>query len=285
MPDPSTEALIRFELRNSKPVDLLDLTNALSPFGEAYQDHVVESGFEIDRGNIRLFIREIRSGSIVADLASIAEQASLVLRHIDVAAGFVTHLDQLCQFFLGLVSLGAPPSKREAQQVMSVMEPVAKDGSSQLFINVRGDVHVHYHYDSQQANAIQNAARRYLGPQLPASQIYQDQLLTLFQVRGDVASTVGDRGVIETISPDPVKLGFCKRGREADSCGTVIKSISVDLFGRCGGENCRWQTSPLPYFGGQGHDRTDVGFSLPILDRGRVLSRSVASLVGYEAKN
>jgi hypothetical protein len=207
MPDPSTEALIRFELRNSKPVDLLDLTNALSAFGEAYQDHVVGSGFEIDRGNIRLFVREIRTGSIIADLASIAEQASLVLRHIDVAAGFITHLDQVFSFFLGLPSSTVPPSKREAQQAMAVMEPVAKDGSSQLFLNVAGDVHIH-NYDSQRANAIQNAARRYMGPQLPASQIYQDQLLTLFQVRGDVAAKVGDRGIIETISQDPVKLIF-----------------------------------------------------------------------------
>jgi hypothetical protein len=209
MPDPSSEALIRFELRNSKPVDLLDLTNALNSFGEAYQDHVVRSGFEIERGNIRLFVREIRTGSIIADLASMAEQASLVLRHIDVAAGFVTHWDQLFRFFLALpISLMSPPTKREAEQAMAIMEPVAKDGGSQLFLNVAGDLHVHNHYDSQQANAIRNAARRYIGPQLPANQIQQDQLLTLFQVRGDVAAKVGDRGVIETISPDPVKLVF-----------------------------------------------------------------------------
>jgi hypothetical protein len=207
-----SEAVIRFELRNSRPVDLLDLTASLAAFGEAYQDHVLKAGYDVDRENVRLFIREIRTGSIVADLISLADQASFILKHIEVAAGFVTHLNDLLQFFL---RSGAPdvepPTKREAGQVIAVMEPIAKDGGAQLFLQVAGDVHVHHHpfsYSSQEANAIQNAARRYLGPQLPVSQVQQDQLLVLLQVRGDAAAKVGDRGVIEEISPTPVKLLF-----------------------------------------------------------------------------
>jgi hypothetical protein len=32
---------LRFELKNSKPVDLLDWTGALSAFGDAYKDYVI----------------------------------------------------------------------------------------------------------------------------------------------------------------------------------------------------------------------------------------------------
>lgn len=208
--DEVADATVRFELKNSKPVDLLDLAAALDAFGEAYQDHVVRAGFDVERGNVRLFVKEIRTGSIVADLISLAEQTSLVLKHIEVAAGFITHFHDLLQYFLSLPSplKEQPPTKREAQQAMAVMEPVAKDGASQLFLQVTGDVHIHHHYNSQQANAIQNAARRYIGPQLPVSQVHQDQLLTLYQVRGDPAAKVGDRGVIEAISPHPTKLLF-----------------------------------------------------------------------------
>ena len=67
---------------------------------------------------------------------------------------------------------------------------------------------MHFHYTSQEANAAQNSARRYLGPTLPANQTLRDELLTLHQVRGDSKSRSGDRGIIESISKAPVKLLF-----------------------------------------------------------------------------
>jgi hypothetical protein len=100
------------------------------------------------------------------------------------------------------------PTKREASQVIAVMEPVAKDGGANLFLNVSGDVHIHHHYDSLKANAIQNSARRFIGETAPTNEVRQDQILSLFQVRGDASAKVGDRGIIESISPRPVKLIF-----------------------------------------------------------------------------
>ena len=57
-------------------------------------------------------------------------------------------------------------------------------------------------------NAIQNNAHRVLGPPLPTSQIYQDQILSLYQVRDDRSAKAGDKGIIEEISPLPANLIF-----------------------------------------------------------------------------
>jgi hypothetical protein len=207
------DLVVRFELKNSQPVELLDLTGALEAFGDAYKDHAVDAGFEVDRGNIKLFVREIRTGSIIADLTSQSDQISFTVNHIDIAAGFLTHLNEIINFFLGIAKLSkeTQPSKREASHINQMFEPSAKDSGSQLILQVSGgDVHVHqqFTYNSQQANAVQNAARRYIGPQLPAVEIKHDALLRLHQVRGDVAAKVGDRGIIEEISPTPAKLTF-----------------------------------------------------------------------------
>lgn len=98
---------------------------------------------------------------------------------------------------------------------MKVFEPVAKDGGSNLILQtngplfqVNGPMTINFNFNSQEANAIQNAARRFLGPRPPLNQIEQDLLLTLHQVRGDAASKVGDRGIIESVSLNPVKLLF-----------------------------------------------------------------------------
>src|SRR5260221_8679518 len=166
--DPS----VRYELKNQKPVDLLDLTSSLAAFGESYQDFVTDAGFDLEPGNVRFFVKDIRSGSIIADLASQAAQGSLTLQHVEAAAAFMANLNDIIQFFLGIGAPSSPrekPSKREADQVIKILEPVAKDGGSQLFLTVsNGDIHLHqHHYDSQQANAAQNSARRYLGPPIP----------------------------------------------------------------------------------------------------------------------
>jgi hypothetical protein len=73
--------IVRFELQNKSPVDLLDLTAALAAFGESYQDFVFDAGFDGEPGNVRFFIKEIRSGSIIADLISKSDQVSLVMQH------------------------------------------------------------------------------------------------------------------------------------------------------------------------------------------------------------
>jgi hypothetical protein len=92
------EATIRFEVQNSKPVDLFDLTSALSAFGEAYQDHLIQSGVDLDKDHLRLYVKEIRAGSIITDLISLAPQVSFIIDHIDVAVGFVTHLNEVMHF-------------------------------------------------------------------------------------------------------------------------------------------------------------------------------------------
>ena len=123
-----TAPTIRFEFRNQRPVDLLDLTSALAAFGETYQDHAVSAGFDAERGNTRLYVREISPGSIIVDLVSAAQQVSWVEDSKQLAAAFLTHFDDIVKFFLGAKKLiKGEPSKREAEQVMKVFEPVAKE--------------------------------------------------------------------------------------------------------------------------------------------------------------
>lgn len=120
--DSAPDPVITYKLENSRPVDLLDLTTSLSAFGEAYRDYVARSGLELMPSNVRLVVRDIRAGSIIADLASLSDQISWLLHHADLAAGFVDHFDQVLRYFLLPASMEiAAPTKREAVQAISVI--------------------------------------------------------------------------------------------------------------------------------------------------------------------
>ena len=77
-------------------------------------------------------------------------------------------------------------------------------------MQVQGDLHVHqsFAYNSEQANAVQNRVRRFLGPSLPRVLTFQREPLYLVQVRDDPKGQVGDRGVVEKFSNRPVRLQF-----------------------------------------------------------------------------
>jgi hypothetical protein len=218
------EGLLTFKFDNKAPVALDDLTVSLNALAQFYEDYLVTSGTAPPEEGVRLYVHDLRTGSIIAVLRAIADQGRLMFGehgivptitsafdHADTLAGFLGTLNDVVQFFLGTLDLAEKPTKKEAEQIIKILEPVAKDNASQLNVQFNGPTHIgeiHYHYNSQQANAVQNNARRYLGPELPTNRTLHDELLVLHQVRGDPKSKAGDRGIIESVSKSPVKLWF-----------------------------------------------------------------------------
>lgn len=205
------DAVLTVELKNSKPVDLIDLTTSLMALAQSFQDYAIAHTGE-PQESMKLYVRDIRQGSIIADLVTAADQADFIVKNLDVLAGFVANIQDIANFFLGRSpATDKPPTTKQAKQISQIVEPVAKDSGSQMNIQVfdGGTVHVqHIHLGSLDSNAIQNGVNRFLGSSLPASYVATDQLLSLEQVRNSAKSKTGDRGIIETIAPRPVKLQF-----------------------------------------------------------------------------
>lgn len=208
------DQVLRIELKTTKPVELVDLAASFMAFAESFRDHANTRSGEPIPDNVRLYIKEIRSGSIIADLSALAEQASFILKHAEMFAAFLGNMNEIANYFLGTPKLeeAKKPSPKEAKQLAQILEPVAKDAGSQLNINVAegGVVNIHqsFHISSRDANAVQNSVARYLGPPLPIDQTLHEQLMVLEQVKNNSASKSGDRGIIEAISHKAVKLHF-----------------------------------------------------------------------------
>lgn len=218
------EGLLTFKFHNKVPVALDDLSVSLSALAQLYEDYLAASGKAEPEEGVRLYVHDLQTGSIIAVLQAIADQGHLLFGEhgvvpalksafdqADTLAGFLGSLNDVVQFFLGKPVVAKEPTKKEADQIIKIFEPVAKDAGSQLNVQFTGTVNfqpIHYHYNSQEANAVQNSARRFLGPTLPTNQMLCDETLVLHQVRGDPKSKSGDKGIIESISRMPVRLLF-----------------------------------------------------------------------------
>lgn len=50
----SDEPFLRVQFKNQRPVELLDLTAALSALGRDYEEFAVKRGFDLKEGNVKL---------------------------------------------------------------------------------------------------------------------------------------------------------------------------------------------------------------------------------------
>jgi hypothetical protein len=205
------EIRLRMRLANKKPIELVDLGQSFRALGEQYQDYVTRVA---GAGEGKLYVVRMQQRSpLIADFKGFLDQASFVVDHIDIIAGFITNLNELINYFRSLGPIEqepTAPTRAEAERLAKIVEPVAKDGGSQLNIAVQGDVHMHVtiNLDSERANAIQNNVRRFVGKPVPETGSFEREVLYLEQMRGNRSSSVGDRGIIENFSSRPVKLHF-----------------------------------------------------------------------------
>jgi hypothetical protein len=202
-------------LKNSKPVELVDLGLSFDALGELYAEFVHLKGFEPLAGNARLYIVGLRSGSIIASLKGVVDQASFLVDHLEVLAAFLSNVNDLINYFTvqeSSKSTEAAITRAEAQQLSKIVEPVAKDGGAQIVFEIKGNTAPvtvnNIIVTSERANAIQNNVRRFLGPTVPENGRFEKEVLYLQQMRGDSKTSIGDRGVIEKFSIKPVKLYF-----------------------------------------------------------------------------
>ena len=211
------ETSLVYEFHNVRPIELLDFTNSLLAVGEQYKSFIRRKGGPWTEDDYRLYVKEVRSGSIIAELVSMATQGQMIAPFAPFIIQFTQQLGEWFEFLKGVkdvkdikeLFLGA--TKKDFQQVSQIIEPVAKDGGSQinLIATQGGTIIYNAPLNSIEANAVQNGLRRRIEA-IPetVSGIQRDQVLYWHQVRDDRAEKPGDKAVIERFSKRPVKVRF-----------------------------------------------------------------------------
>jgi len=209
-----TDVTFEVHYKTGQPVELADLGDSFRSLGRQYEDYVNRHGYDQTPNNARLYVTDVRKGSIIVTLIHLLEQGSIVIKDLDVLAGFYTNLKDLIDYFRSQQSV--PPeeiTREDASRLSRIVEPAAKDGGGAIsfVFNATSQPIITNNIiiNSESANAIQNNVRRFLGPTPPPDPgSFEREVLYLQQMRGDVLSKVGDRGVIERFSTKPVKLHF-----------------------------------------------------------------------------
>jgi hypothetical protein len=213
-----SDGKIVLEINNTIPVELLDLTQSLIAFGREYQYYADVNLDGPYRHDTKLFIKEIRTGSIITELVPFAPGLLPILSEANTVIGFVRHLKSAIDWLLDKTQR-VDLTKSSLSNISSIIEPVAKDSASQF--NIHTEIHNHapvqISITSIDANAIQNRIRAEIEHlSAPVVGLHEKVLMYWFQARNDPSSKVGDRAIIESILQKPVKVIFASEAKKAE---------------------------------------------------------------------
>src|ERR1035438_647675 len=225
MPD---NVKLTVEIKNQSPVELVDLTESLLSFADGYKRYFAKNDDPIVAQDVRLYVKEMRSGSIIADLIAQAPYALPLIENANTVFEFIEYLKRATDYLLGKSREKPALEKANYENFVRILEPVSKDSGSQLnigAININNpQAPITINLSSLESNAAQNAARRELEAlKEPVTGMHEKVLLYWYQARNDPRSNRGDRAIIESIASGAVKAVFANESIKA-------KILSEDLF-------------------------------------------------------
>ena len=236
-------------LHYTRPVELADLSTSLGALAHQHERFADKLGATINGDRIRLYVKEIRPGSIIVELLALAQTELPLVDAVNTVVPFAKNVSELLGFAVGRTP--APPdgtTPKDARDLSEFIKPVAGDLGSSMVIQARDNarVEVNVHIDSNQANAAQNRLGNWAARQQePVSGIHEHQLFYFARATGDAQRGTGDRGIIERFGnasrQDPVHDGGGSQA--APSPGAPVpKSLRC----RRGRPNRGWEADALP---------------------------------------
>jgi len=200
------------EIHNREPIELLDLTKSLVSLASQFNTYATKYGDTKENREAKLYVKEIRSGSVILELIEIATVGYLpFLENVNTIVGFATFAKTVFDYYLGKTEKKPELTTNDFKELSQIVNPIANDNGSQFNIstNVNGNLELHLHINSLEANAVQNMFERELKA-LKAPEVLNDtnnkMILTFYQARNDMKSNVGNKGTIEEISPKPMNI-------------------------------------------------------------------------------
>jgi hypothetical protein len=204
------ETKLTITLKNKQPVELADLTLGLFALADEYRRFVPRhpvARTQADR-DCRLYIKEVRSGSIEIDLVAMAPLALPFIENANSVVEFARYLKDAYEFLAGRSDQPPDPAPDKAnyENLSKVVSVVAKDRGAQ--VNFVADT-ITFHLSSTDARAIREGASQEISAlRIPVAGLHEKVVLHWYQARNTTESTAGDRAVIESLGRMPVKTVF-----------------------------------------------------------------------------
>lgn len=204
--------ILQLKIDNKQDLDLQEFNNAVQSLGNQYYSYLKASNTKQIKSTHKLYIKEVRKGSIIIELCEKApELLPAIVPCIVEFSGYITNaMDWL---------IGKTPeirhqlAKKDFLDFKNLFQLAANlKGNSIGFVGINfGTVKVDHQYNDIEAGAGQNKCLREIeaiNEIEPESFIKEHVELELYQARNSNLSKAGSMGIIKDISDKPKVLSY-----------------------------------------------------------------------------
>lgn len=184
-------------IKNAEPIELKDFAVSMNALACEYEHK--------HKGEVKLLIKEIRQGSIIAKLITAGVAILPFAEHANAILDFGNHLMNILSYLRGEKTDNPPPlTQQSLTNINKFVEPIAKDSGS--VVQIEGSNNMIIINSAQAADIQKNALSELSKLNTPLTGIQKNVLLYFRQARAD--NRQGDKGVIEAISNKEIKVIF-----------------------------------------------------------------------------
>lgn len=205
----------QYHLKNTKPIELLELTNSLASLDVMFKEQTKVK-------DAKLYVHTVREGSIIVDLVQYVGVS--MLQFPDVAPLFVSFAEYL--FLKIREAMVGQPLERwsidELKSIRSILSPATK-GDNSLELSVadnKGNIfnNCSFNLTASQAHdaSLNIEAEEIRRKETVLEDEVYEELLVLTQLRNE-SSAVGSQGVIDRFGSKPKRLLFAPGTNEVIS--------------------------------------------------------------------
>lgn len=204
----SQEMTLTVKISNSEPVELADFAKSMMSLANDYESRQTAN----PALPAKLYIKEIRSGSIIAEFAPLLPLAGqLLIEHYDQIQNYAEYLYGTLGWLLGKNEKPENISSRQLNNLSNIVNPVANDKGAQITFSttdnsgsIVNNITVNYY----EANTVQNRARQeikqFQEQEAPVETGDYTQVVMYWAQAAPNKET--DQAVIEAVWPKPVKV-------------------------------------------------------------------------------
>ena len=212
------EEKLRYEIKNISPVTAGNYADGLSAIADEFEQFMALYLSKAERGTAKMYVSSVRDGSIISDIQPYLAGTLPLIESLKDVKEFASYLKTLIDWAKG--SGKRPEIADEAKtlkNLSNIVKPTVNDEGAQLnigIVNFQGDVQFNISLSEPQAKAVQGFVRSRLGAikEVMPGVLHENVVMYWDQTRKKLDAKVGDKGKIDDISDDSVRVNFADEG-------------------------------------------------------------------------
>lgn len=214
----STETnAILVHIEHSKPIEINEFTATLNAIGELFTSFAQAKADTKELAQAKLYVDKIEDGCIDVILSDIVSSWFLpFVENMNIILAFSLYAKDIIDYFTKGIGKKPELATQELKQLKDVFSVTARDNNGTMSIGAinKSDKSNVYNYCT--INYIQsNSAQKQIENDIelikkedPIDDFYSRQLMTIYQLRSDMGSDIGNKAIIESISKKKIAVVF-----------------------------------------------------------------------------